>query len=335
MEYPIGNLLYESSGYLSDLRVSPRGDRIGLFEHPLQWDNRGSVIVVDRAGKRTELSGEYWAEEGLAWSRAGDEIFFTASTEGAFQTLYGVDLSGHLRAALESAGGLTIHDVSRTGRWLVTRDDIRNELSVLPPGANAERDASYLDASAFPYLSRDGSLLLFNDQSAAGGMNYRVCLRKTDGGPVVHLGEGVPMGLSPDGKWALAIVPTPQQLVIYPTGPGEVRRLPRGDLEAYHSAVWFPDGKSVLICGHEAGKAFRNYAQDVSGGLPRPVTPEATTKGAVSPDGLRILYSKPDGAYFVQPVEGGSAAAVPGLGPDDLVVRWSADSLSLSLRFPV
>jgi len=329
LEYPIGKVLYETAGYLSDLRFSPRGDRIGLFEHPSQWDNRGSVIVVDRAGKRTELSGEYWAEEGLAWSRAGDEIFFTASTGGAFQTLYGVDLSGHLRIALGSAGGLTIHDVSRTGRWLVTRDDIRNELSVLPPGANAERDASYLDASSFPFLSRDGSLLLFMDQSAAGGMNYRVCLRKTDGGPVVHLGEGLPMGLSPDGKWALAIVPTPPQLVIYPTGPGEVRRLPRGDLEAYRSAVWFPDGKSVLICGHEAGKAFRHYAQDVSGGPPRPITSEATTNGAVSPDGMRILYSKPDGTYFVQSVAGGSALAVPGLSPDDLVIRWSADSLSL------
>jgi Tol biopolymer transport system component len=329
LEYPIGKVLYESAGYLSDLRVSPRGDRIGLFEHPSQWDNRGSVIVVDRAGKRTELSGEYWAEEGLAWSPEGDEILFTAGATGAFQTLYGIDLSGHVRVALGSAGGLTLHDVSRTGRWLVTRDDIGSELSVLPPGASAERDASYLDASAFPFLSRDGSLLLFNDQSAAGGMNYRVCLRKTDGGPVVHLGEGFPMGLSPDGKWALAIVATPPQLVIYPTGPGEVRRLPRGDLETYRSAVWFPDGKSVLICGHEAGKAFRHYVQDVSGGLPRPVTPEATTKGAVSPDGMRILYSKPDGTYFVQSVEEGSAVAVPGLSPDDLVIRWSADGLSL------
>ena len=188
---------------------------------------------------------------------------------------------------------MTIHDVSRTGRWLVTRDDIRSELSVLPPGASAERDASYLDASAFPFLSRDGSLLLFNDQSAAGGVNYRVCLRKTDGGPVVHLGEGFPMGLSPDGKWALAIVPTPPQLVIYPTGPGEIRRLPRGDLETYHSAVWFPDGKSVLISGHEAGKASRCYVQDVSGGLPRPVTPEATANGAVSPDGRESCIRNP------------------------------------------
>ena len=83
LEYPIGKVLYETAGYLSDLRVSPRGDRIAVFEHPSPWDDRGSVIVVDRAGKRTTLSGEYWAEEGLAWSRAGDEILFTASIGGS------------------------------------------------------------------------------------------------------------------------------------------------------------------------------------------------------------------------------------------------------------
>ena len=76
LEYPIGKVLYEAAGYLSDLRVSPRGDAIALFEHPAHWDDRGSVIVVTRAGKRTFLSGDYWVEEGLAWSRTGDEVLF-------------------------------------------------------------------------------------------------------------------------------------------------------------------------------------------------------------------------------------------------------------------
>ncbi len=159
--------------------------------------------------------------------------------------------------------------------------------------------------------------------------NYGVCLRKTDGGPVVRLGEGQAYGLSPDGKWALAVIDTPPQLVIYPTGPGETRRLPRGDLETYQSAGWFPDGKSVLVCGNEAGKASRCYVQDVSGGLPRPVTPEATTNCTVSPDGLQILYSKPGGTWFVQRAGGGTAQPVPGLTTDDQVIRWSADGRSV------
>jgi len=331
LEFPIGKVLYETAGYLSDLRVSPRGDRIALFEHPTKWDDRGSVIVVDRAGKRTVLSGDYWGEEGLAWSQAGDEILFTASTAGRGQTLYCVDLSGHLRVALQSAGGLTMHGVSRSGRWLVTRDDFRSEISILAPGASAERDLSWLDHSFAPFLSRDGRLLLFEDGSVAAGTNYEVCLRTSDGGPVVRLGEGRPCGLSPDGKWALAIIYSPPQLVIYPTGPGETRHLPRGDLETYQSAGWFPDGRSVLICGNEAGKASRCYAQDVSGGPPRPVTPEATANGTVSPDGRQILYSKTDGTYFIQAAGGGAVRLVPGLTPDDGLIGWSADGRWINL----
>jgi Tol biopolymer transport system component len=331
LEFPIGKVVYESAGYLSDLRVSPRGDRIALFEHPAQWDDRGSVIVVDLAGKRTVLSSEYWGEEGLAWSQAGDEVLFTASTAGTAQTLYGVDLSGHRRVALRSAGGLTMHDASRTGRWLVTHDDRRYEISVLAPGTSAERDLSWLDFSTDPYLSRDGTMLLFDDESIAAGANYGVCMRRTDGGPVVRLGEGEPFGLSPDGKWALAIVYTPSQLLIYPTGPGEPRRLARGDLETYQTVSWFPDGKRVLVCGNEAGKASRCYAQDVSGGLPRPVTPEAMRTCTVSPDGLQILYSTKDENWFVQRTGGGTAQPVLGLTPDDQVIRWSADGRSAYL----
>jgi Tol biopolymer transport system component len=145
----------------------------------------------------------------------------------------------------------------------------------------------------------------------------------------VRLGEGTSYGLSPDGKWALAVIDTPPQLVIHPTGPGETRRLPRGGLETYQSARWFPDGKSVLFCGNEAGKASRCYAQDVSGGPPRPVTPEATTNCSVSPDGLRILYSKPGGTWLVQRAGGGTAQSVSGLTPDDQIIRWSADGSSV------
>jgi serine/threonine protein kinase len=273
LEFPIGKVLYETSGYLSDLRVSPRGDRIALFEHPALWDDRGSVIVVDRTGKRIFLSGDYWGEEGLSWSRTGDEVLFTASMMGQAQTLYGVDLSGHRRPVLGSAGGLTMHDVSRTGGWLVTRDEILSGISVLALGETAERDLSWLDGSIDTFLTQDGRVLLFGDESAAAGPNYEVCLRKTDGSPVIRLGEGRPFGFSPDEKWALAVIYAPPQLVIYPTGPGETRRPPRGDLETYHSASWFPDGKSILVVGNEAGKASRCYAQDVSGGPPRAVTP--------------------------------------------------------------
>lgn len=65
LEYPIGTVLYESSGQLSHVRVSPRGNRLALFEHPSAFDDRGWVVMVDRTGKRTVLAGEYSSLEGL------------------------------------------------------------------------------------------------------------------------------------------------------------------------------------------------------------------------------------------------------------------------------
>ena len=116
--------------------------------------------------------------------------------------------------------------------------------------------------------------------------------------------------------------------------PGETRRLPRGDLETYQSAGWFPDGKSVLVVGNEAGKASRCYAQDVSGGPPRPVTPEATTNGMVSPDGLQILYSKPGGTYLHPARRGWNSSGRARADPDDQVIRWSADGRSVYVYRP-
>jgi hypothetical protein len=176
--------------------------------------------------------------------------------------------------------------------------------------------------------------MLFNDQSAAAGANYGVCLRTTEGGPVVHLGEGVPMGLSADATRALAVIYTPPQLVIYPTGPGEPVRLPKGNLETYRQARWFPDGRRILFAGNEAGKAMRCYSQDLSGGPPLPVTPEGTTDCAVSPDGLRVVYSRVGGPWFIQPLGGETARPVPGLTADDQLIGWSPDGRSLHLIRP-
>ena len=51
LEFPVGKVLCEASGYLSDLRFSPKGDRIAFFEHPIKYDDRGLVAVVDLVGQ--------------------------------------------------------------------------------------------------------------------------------------------------------------------------------------------------------------------------------------------------------------------------------------------
>jgi Tol biopolymer transport system component len=288
------------------------------------------------SGNRTVLSEGYAGEEGIAWSPKGEEVLFSAQITsvagGSALTIYAVTLSGKRRVALESAGGLTIQDVSRDGRWLVTRDDSLLRLIARAPDEKQERDLSWLDGSINPELSRDGRTLLFMDQSWTGGPNYTVCLRKTDGSPVVRLGEGRGCGLSPDGAWALAIVPTtPQQLRLYPTGPGQPRTLERGNLESYETAVWFQDGTAILACGNEPGHARRCYTQEIAGGHPRPVTPEGTSVGRPSPDG-KIVLAVASGKTFLFPVAGGAPRPLPEVASEDQVLRWSPDGRSLWLR---
>jgi len=328
LEYPIGKVLREVSGYMSDVRVSPQGDRIAYFEHPRKWDDRGSVNIVDLAGNNFVLSEGYWSERGLAWSPNGEEVLFSASLSGGSFTVYAVTLSGRRRIAYQAPGGLTIQDVARDGRWLATRLDYRYAAMVHTPGNAADRDEdrdlSWLNTSHARALSQDGHTLLFAE--TALGTNYAVCLRKTDGSPVVRLGEGWPADLSADGKLALAVVQSrPPQLVIYPTGAGETQRLKRGEIENYVTAQWFRDGKSVLINGNEPGKSTRFYVQEVGGAAARPVTPEGTRDGWLSADGKLVLARGPDGKYSVYPISGGEPRPVPGLTEADVLAQWSAD----------
>ncbi len=330
LEFPVGKVLCESGGYMSNPRFSRKGDRIAFFEHPIKFDDRGLVAVVDLHGKKTVLSEGYWAEEGLAWSTAGDEVLFSAGTAYNNFDVYAVSLAGKRRTLLQSAGGLTIQDVGADGRWITSRDDLYRDVPTLVAGQDRERNLSWLDLSYAVAFSADGKTLLFTEESGGAGPNYSACIRGVDGSPVVRLGDGTATDLSRDGKWALAVVPTvPQQLVLYPTGAGAPRRLDRGGLVSYETALLFPDGRRVLACGHEAGHAVRCYVQDVDGGKTRPITPEGTTDGIPAPNGHEVVVRESGKGLRIYPAEGGAPRPVPGATPEDSVLRWSADGRSL------
>jgi hypothetical protein len=333
LEYPIGKALYETPGYLSDPRVSPDGRFVAFMEHPYRFDDRGFVKMVDTAGHVTTLAGEYESEEGVAWSADGTTVFFSAQSlaSGSEYQPHAATTSGRpiVREALSSIGTVLMQDVARDGRWLVVRLDVHQSIRALLPGEVDEREFSWLDNPAIPFLSADGRMLLFTDGSHSAGPTYAVAMRKTDGSPAVRLGEGAAMGPSPDGKWALGWIATPPQLILYPIGPGDVVKLDRGPLERYASAGWFPDGKRIVACGNESSHAPRCYAQDIAGGPPKPVTSDGPIRALVAPDNRTLAVGFSDGSARILPADGGPLRSVPNLVTTDRVVAWSHDGTAL------
>ena len=331
LEYPIGKVLYRTSGWISHIRFSPLGDKIAFFDHPVWPDDRGSVAVINLQGKKTVLSTGWESEEGLAWSPSGKEVWFTAARSGFNWELYAASLKGKLRAVASVPGGIMLQDVLPNGRVLLTRDTDRVGIMGLAPGATKERDLSWLDASLAYDISPDGKTLLFSEDSAGTGQMYAACIRKTDGSsPPVRLGEGTAQSLSPDGQWALSVIPSsPEQLVMLPTGVGSEKVLPPGPIIHYFGARWFPDGQHILVVGRAAGHGYRCYVQNVSGGEPKPITPEGIVGGLVSPDGKEVLANDAQRKFWLYPVAGGKPQPVPGIGSKDVPVQWSADGQSL------
>src|SRR5262249_11398553 len=93
LEYPIGKVLYETTGWISHPRVSPKGDLIAFMDHPVPADDGGSLAVVDPAGKKKTLSPIYATAQGLAWTPDGGEIWFTAAEGGFNRAIHAATLS--------------------------------------------------------------------------------------------------------------------------------------------------------------------------------------------------------------------------------------------------
>ena len=60
----------------SDVRVAHDGRHIAFFEHPLRYDDRGVLVVIDRKGGTTLRSPAFTRLEGLAWSADDRELVF-------------------------------------------------------------------------------------------------------------------------------------------------------------------------------------------------------------------------------------------------------------------
>ena len=201
LEYPIGKTLHETGGGISALRISPDGERVAFFDHPLVDNDRGVLVVAERSGSKKTLTREWSSVGGLAWSPSGDEIWFSAADRGSNLLVRTVSLSGATRPVLSGPGRLFLRDIAADGRLLVEERTVRRALMCKPPDQEQERDLSWLDHSTVAAISSNGSLLLLSETGEGGGENSGIYVRKTDGSAAVRLGDGLTDNFSTDERW--------------------------------------------------------------------------------------------------------------------------------------
>ncbi|HEX7076929.1 MAG TPA: protein kinase, partial [Candidatus Eisenbacteria bacterium] len=341
IEYPIGNVIYETGGHASFVRFSPQGDRIAFLDHPMQGDDRGMVAVVDLHGAKRTLTPQWASVQGVVWTPDGEEIWFGASRVGAFRPdIHGVTLSGEARQVYAFPGSIRLQDLAKNGSLLFSRESYSRGILFAGPGDTQERELGWLDHSSLSAISRDGKTVLFTEQSQSVGKDYGVCVRGTDGSPVVRLSEGFALGLSPDARWVLSRMPyadAPLELV--PTGPGRKRSFPMsGHTVLGNRARFTPNGaEAVLLSLDEAGEACLVVLDIERGGqrkLPLPAGfADARPTLAVSPDGAEaLIVLAATGESRVLPLDGSPGRKGPRFEPNDLLVDFEADGASVMVQ---
>jgi hypothetical protein len=331
LEFPPGRVIYETVGYVSDIRVAPSGSQVAFMDHPQNGDNRGTVAVIAPGGQKRTLTPEWSAEGGLAWDPAGKEIWFTATSSSAGPLLYAVIPGGRLRIVGAIPGRIRLFDIDSAGRVLIARQDGRVHAMNGHMNESAEQDVTWLDWTVPQDLSSDGSLMLFSQQGMTGGRLYSAMFRKLDGSIPVRIGDGVPWSLTKDGKWALVWVPShPEQLLIEPLGPGDSRDATTSGFR-YVAADWLPSGNAFIFSGGPTDRGPRVYYQEI-GKPPRPLTEENTAapSHSVSPDGGSMFVRHSDGTWHIYSIDGhGAPRALAGIAPAQRPIRWATDMHAL------
>ncbi|HVO79579.1 MAG TPA: protein kinase [Terriglobales bacterium] len=344
LEFPIGRVLFTNNGYISHPRIAPDGKSVAFLEHPVFGDDRGYVSVVDASGKARRLTAEYAGIEGLAWSPDGRELWYsTAEPADVSQErmVYAVTLQGKERRILQVPGDTVVWDIDSKGHLLFSHENMTGAEMVASPPNSPERNVSVLGFGIFGALSADGKIISFTESGHGVSTDYSIFFRRLDAAASVELGEGTVMGITPDGKYVVASVPSqPTQLRVLPTGAGQSRSFDVAPVVVDRGFLsWLPEAnpslageaREFVFLGHEGEKPRRAYRVSLAGGPARPLT---TATGAefwnvVSPDGRLVLVgssarSDAKSQSTVVDLTTGQSRRVP-LEPADMPVAWDQD----------
>lgn len=372
IEYPIGNVQYDTPHFILDLRISPDGKKIAFLEPQA---GAFDVAVLENGVVRSIARGWERGANGLAWAPNGEEIWMTGTSTATPPALYSVSLDGDVRLITRLTGSLRIQDISSRNVVLLTHSVWRsqltrgtqplaplpvvdpvetlakasNETTVVAASAGpeavveafaapaTETELSWLDWSIVTDMSRDGQMILFNETREGGGDQGSVYLRKTDGSTPVRLGDGFGSALTPDGRWALAQV-RGSGLVLLPTGTGEPKPI-KATASFEPGAIFLPDGRHVVLAGVVGEGRYALHVLDTETGSTRAISPEGIRGGvfrpfALSPDARTVAGLDANGRIVLYPIGDGKPRSIETAHEGEVPLQWSRDGHLLYVYDP-
>jgi len=334
LEFPVGKVLFQTTGWISNPRFSPGGDRIAFLHHPFFNDDMGEARVVDLQGLSKALAPRWPRVLGLAWSPDGSEVLFTAGRL-ARNTLLAVSEEGRTRELYVSPADLRLEDVAPDGTVLATEQLERSELGLSSVGRPEQSTLTWGNWANFvARISDEGNVLFSESVPVApekGEMPTQpvwTLLRRSDRNAAQILGPGSPLDLSPDGRSALVAAQDRRTLTALPIGPGQSRPLqPHG--MAVGAARWFRDGKRLLAtCQSPSDEDYHLFVLPQDGSSPTrlsdvPLTPRRILQ--LSPDDRWAATLDKNSVLVLLSTRDGSVSRLPEAGADAVPRGWSSE----------
>ncbi len=332
LQYPMGHEVFRNQGWISQPRIAPDGKRIAFVDHRLPGDDLGVVKLAGPDAKITLLGPEQQYVQGVCWSADGGTVFYSFDDDDGAGTVSAVSPGGTPRVAMRVPSNVRVQDAAADGRLLLVTDDTWVMLSGQLAGDKSERIYSWWAHDSAAGISMDGTSFAGTTGSIVVNGEYPVFVRRGTE-PPIQLGMGATVGMTADGKsvFATSLSGGAKGLTMFPVGPGQPRVLDMGGVELKmipgNTIRTSADGRVFAFIGAKPGTGRAAYVMNLTGGVPRKVSPEGASGVVVSPDGTKVVVGDPTRGMYV--VSSAGNVPIQGAPKDDVPLGWTADNGSV------